>query len=176
MSRRPAVLITLVAASLALCALAGPASAEQLIGLGQPNTLVKFDSMAPGSVTGSVPITGLQSGEAIVGIDFRPANGQLYGIGSTNRLYRINDVTGAATQVGSPSAFTLQGSSFGVDFNPVADRLRVVSNTGQNLRLNPNDGTLTGTDTQLAYVKGDANQGQTPSIVGSSYTDRKSVV
>jgi hypothetical protein len=170
-SRRPPILIALLVASLASGGLAGSASAEQLVGLGPGNGLAKFDSEAPGNLTGSVPITGLQSGEQILGIDFRPANGQLYGLGSTNRLYTINPATGAATQVGSPGAFSLDGTSFGFDFNPVADRIRVVSNTGQNLRLNPNDGTLAGTDTPVAYATADANQGQPPSIVGSSYTN-----
>jgi hypothetical protein len=94
-------------------------------------------------------ITGLQAGENILGIDFRPATGQLYALGSSSRLYTINLTTGAATQVGTAGAFTLNGTSFGFDFNPSVDRIRVISNTGQNLRLNPNDGTLTGTDTVL---------------------------
>jgi hypothetical protein len=37
-----------------------------------------------------VPITGLQPSESIVGIDFRPATGQLFGVGSTSRLYVID--------------------------------------------------------------------------------------
>ncbi len=85
-------------------------------------------------------------------------------------MYSIN-TTGAATQVGSNGAFTLSGSSFGFDFNPTVNRIRVTSNTDQNLRLNPNDGTVTTTDTALAYAAGDANAGANPNVVGSAYTN-----
>src|SRR4051794_36428391 len=112
------------------------------------NDIARFDSGATGVVT-SVPVTGLQAGESLVGIDVRPANQVLYGIGSSSRLYTINPLTGAATQVGTAGAFTLSGTSFAVDFNPVPDRIRVISNTGQNLRLVP-DGTLGATDTSIA--------------------------
>ena len=111
-------------------------------------SISRFDSTSLGSVT-TVPVTGLQGGETLVGIDLRPSNGLLYGIGSTSRIYTIDPMTGAATQVGSSGAFTLNGTAFGTDFNPVPDRIRQVSNTEQNLRLNPNDGTLTATDTAL---------------------------
>ena len=112
------------------------------------NDIARFDSGATGVVT-SVPVTGLQGGESLVGIDVRPANQVLYGLGSSSRLYSINATTGVALQIGAAGAFTLNGTSFAVDFNPVVDRLRVISNTGQNLRINPNDGSLAATDTAI---------------------------
>ena len=150
--------------------LAGAASAEPLFGLTTTNSLLGFDSASPGTVS-SISITGLQAGEQLLGIDFRPATQTLYALGSTSRLYSLNTSTGAATQVGSAGAFTLSGTAFGFDFNPTVDRIRVTSNTGQNLRLNPNDGTLTATDTPLAYATGDANAGAAPRVVGSAYTN-----
>ena len=161
----------LAAALAALVLGAGRADAEFLIGVTTTNNLVTFDSATPGTLSGSVGLTGLQAGETLLGIDFRPASGGLYGLGSTSRLYAINPTTGAAIQVGSAGAFTLSGTAFGFDFNPTVDRIRVVSNTGQNLRLNPNDGTLTATDTILAYATGDPNAGATPRVVGSAYTN-----
>jgi hypothetical protein len=116
------------------------------------NKLVSFDIGTPGTVRSSVAVTGLQSGENLLGIDFRPADGQLYGVGSTGRLYTLNGTTGAATLKSTLAAdaadttlpFTaLAGSDFGVDFNPVADRLRIVSNTGQSLRINVDTGATT---------------------------------
>ena len=41
-------------------------------------------------VTRRSAITGLLGGETILGIDFRPATGALYGLGSTSRLYTID--------------------------------------------------------------------------------------
>jgi hypothetical protein len=132
-------------------------------GLTTSNQLVRFNSSRPNTILSTVAITGLSGGENLLGIDFRPANGQLYGLGSTSRLYSINTTTGAATEIGSPGAFTLSGTDFGFDFNPTVDRIRVVSNTGQNLRLNPVDGTLTGTD-------GTLNPG-TPQVTAAGYTN-----
>jgi len=145
--------------------------ASAIFGVTTTNGLVSFDSATPGTVSSIGLIGGLQTGETILGIDFRPATGGLYAIGSTSRLYLINTATAAATQVGSAGAFTLSGTSFGFDFNPTVDRIRVTGNTGQNLRLNPNDGTLTAADTALAYAAGDPNFGMTPRIVGSAYTN-----
>src|SRR5262249_31679133 len=77
----------------------------------------------------------------------------------------------AATQIGAAGAFTLNGTAFGFDFNPTVDRIRVVSNTGQNIRLNPNDGTLSATDTALAYAAGDPNAAATPRIAAAAFTN-----
>ena len=171
MRRSPLGKFGIVAAALAAATLTAPATAEILTSVTTLNQLVKFDSATPGTISSSVGITGLQAGETILGFDYRPATGGLYAIGSTSRLYLINTTTGAATQVGAAGAFTLNGTSFGVDFNPTVDRLRVTSNTGQNLRINPNDGTLTATDTALAYAAGDPNAATTPRVVGSAYTN-----
>lgn len=111
----------------------------------------------------SKPITNLQAGENIVGIDMRPATAQLYALSSLGRLYTINMSNGAVTALGSAPAVALQGTSFGFDFNPTVDRIRVVSDAGQNLRLNPIDGTLAATDGAL-------NPGA-PQVTASAYTN-----
>lgn len=112
-------------------------------------------------------ITGLAAGETILGIDFRPVNGQLYGIAATMagaaKLYTFNLSTGAAAGVGAGFMIASGVTSVGFDFNPVVDRIRFVTNTGQNLRLNPNDGTIAATD-------GNLNPG-TPNITGAAYTN-----
>ncbi|MBX7220649.1 MAG: DUF4394 domain-containing protein [Blastocatellia bacterium] len=162
----------------------GPVSSGELIrdisvaprvniyGLTNNNQLVVFDGAQPGVILNRLPVTGLQTGENLVGIDFRPATGQLYGLGSGSRVYLIDKATGVARQVGS-AAFTpaLDGASFGFDFNPVPDRIRVTSNTTQNLRLNPDTGGVAATDTKLAYTAGDKNEKATPNVVGSAYTN-----
>ncbi|HVG33668.1 MAG TPA: DUF4394 domain-containing protein [Pyrinomonadaceae bacterium] len=136
------------------------------------NNLISFDRASPTTIYSRVAITGVQPGEQILGIDFRPSNGVLYGLGSTSRLYTINTTTGVATQVGA-GQFTplLSGTAFGFDFNPVADRIRVVSDTDQNLRLDPDTGAVSNTDTTLAFDAGDTHNGANPNIVGSAYTN-----
>ena len=125
-----------------------------------------------------LPITGLALGDRLVGIDFRPATGQLYGLGTLGggpgsaQLYIIDTETAKATPVGVRNAMLmLMGTSFGFDFNPVPDRIRVVSNVGKNLRLNPDNGAIAGMDTDLVYPVGDPNAGRTPSVVGVAYTN-----
>ncbi|PIF47576.1 uncharacterized protein DUF4394 [Chryseobacterium sp. 52] len=112
------------------------------------NNLQIFNPNSPMPV--SKTVAGLQTGENILGIDFRPLNGQLYALGSSSRIYTINLGTGAATAVGtSPFTTLLAGTDFGFDFNPVVDKIRVVSNTGQNLRLDPVTGGITAVDTTI---------------------------
>jgi hypothetical protein len=149
----------------------GWAEAESLTGLTTTGNLVTFDSATPGTIGSTWAISGLQSGESLLGIDRRPSNGLLYGLGSTSRLYTINTTTGVATQVGTAGAFTLTGTAFGFDFNPVFDRIRVVSTDTSNFRLNPNNGTLAGTDTPLSYAPGDSGANITPRVVGLAYTN-----
>lgn len=145
------------------------AQAERIYALTTANGLINFDSATPGTVSSSGTVTGLQAGESLIGIDFRPATGQLYAAGTSNRLYTLNVATGAATFASTLST-SLNGSSFGFDFNPVVDRLRITSNTNQNLRVNVDTGAVI-VDGTLAYAAGDPRFGQTPNIVGSAYTN-----
>jgi Domain of unknown function (DUF4394) len=132
-------------------------------GIDNANNLQIFDPGAPAFGV-SKAITGLQAGETILGIDMRPATGQLYALGSTSRLYTLNMSSGAAAVVGTaPFTTLLSGTSFGFDFNPTVDRIRVVSNTGQNLRLDPNTGLI-------AAVDGTLNPG-TPAVSAAAYTN-----
>ncbi len=106
--------------------------------LNNANTLLIFDPTLNTGVAVSKTITGMQSGETILSIDMRPLNGQVYALGSSNRLYTVNLGTGLFTQVGTGTfATALSGTSFGFDVSPQEDIIRVVSNTGQNLRINP---------------------------------------
>ena len=125
------------------------------------NTLLIFNPMNPAPI--SKALTGLQAGEVILGIDFRPLNGQLYALGSSNRLYTINTANGAAAMVGMGFATTLSGMNYGFDFNPTVDRIRVVGDNGQNLRLHPDTGALVATDGALNPL--------TPFVTAGAYTN-----
>ncbi len=135
------------------------------------NTLVSFNSLTPGTILSTVPITGLSAGENILGIDFRPATGQLFALSSASRVYTINTISGAATPAGPAFTPALNGTAFGFDFNPVPDRIRVVSDANQDLRLNPNNGALAAVDGALAFATGDPNAGGDPNVVAVAYTN-----
>lgn len=142
----------------------GSTAGYQVYGVTTGNQLVRFNAARPNTFLSNVAITGLQPAENVLGIDFRPATGQLFALGSSGRLYTLNVLTAAATQVGIGPAFVLTGTDFGFDFNPQPDRIRVVSNAGQNIRLNPNDGTLvTPPDTNLSPGL--------PQVSGAAYTN-----
>ncbi|MCE9558072.1 MAG: DUF4394 domain-containing protein [Armatimonadetes bacterium] len=149
------------------------ARAERIYGISESNQLVSFNSSAPGTLLSNVMVSGLMSGEHIVGIDFRPNGNGLYGLGSSNRVYILNAGTGAATAVGAGFSSVLTGTSYGFDFNPTVDRIRVTSDSDQNLRLNPITGTTAATDTNLNYAAADPNFGANPNIVGSAYTNSR---
>jgi len=128
--------------------------------------LLAFDADDLGEARLDVALGGLQVGETIDAIDFRPATGQLYGLGSTGRLYTIHATTGVALQVGAP--LTLTGTP-AIEFDPTVDRLRVSTTTGQNLRVVPDTAAVAATDTNLAYAAGDPNAGQTPDVRKSAH-------
>jgi hypothetical protein len=124
------------------------------------------------STIDSKNISGLQYGETILAIDYRPATGQLYGLGSSSRIYVI-DTNGAATAVGT-AAFSpaLSGNVAGFDFNPTVDRIRVVTSTGQNLRLNPETGAVQVIDGAINGVTGVmiSSVAYTNSVAGATST------
>ena len=146
------------------------AQAELVYAVTQNGTLISFDSTSTSDILSGADISGLQIGEDIRGIDFRPSTGELFAIGSFSNVYTIDTTTGAATAVGGPFTPAMNGLSFGWDFNPVIDRIRLVSDANQNLVINPNDGSAT-LATDLFYGAGDANNGTDPNVVAVSYTN-----
>ncbi|MBX3433703.1 MAG: DUF4394 domain-containing protein [Pirellulales bacterium] len=160
----------LATAGAAALAATPAARAELIYGVTDTQTLVTWDSTSATNLISGVAINGLQANERVLGIDFRPATGQLYALGSFSRLYTLNASTGMASLVGSGLGLTLNGSSFGFDFNPTIDRIRVVSDTNKNYVLHPDTGAGT-IVTDLFYPAGDPNAGVDPSVVHSSYTN-----
>ena len=142
-----------------------PCQAETIVALTSANRLLFFDSATPGTVTKLFTIT---NDEPLVGIDFRPATGDLYALGGTSgRLYVLNLVSGAGSNPsGTPPV--LIGFRFGFDFNPTVDRIRVTSDAEQNIRLNPDNGTVAGTDTNLQFAPTDVHAGANPNVAGSA--------
>jgi hypothetical protein len=152
--------------------LAPALSGLSIFGVDNANNLVRFGSMTPQNVTRRAAVTGLQTGESIFGVDFRPADNLLYALGSTNRIYVLDTLTAAARPISVlPFAPALAGAFFGVDFNPVADRIRVHSSLSENVRLDQQTGVVAAVDTALAYALTDVNVGVTPRIVASAYTN-----
>lgn len=146
--------------------------------------LVRFAATTPGTTT-SVAITGVTAGENLVGIDFRPATGQLYALGvnaaaNNGTVYRLDPQTGVASvavtgTAGSIAFVAADGvtavdlpdptvAGYGFDFNPMVDRIRVTTTTGLNFRMNQLTGTPVDGDAGALGVNPDGR------INGSSIT------
>ncbi|MBL8768816.1 MAG: DUF4394 domain-containing protein, partial [Planctomycetes bacterium] len=167
-----AVLVGTIGGGRPLVGLAiAPPSLPRMVALTTADRLVTFAPGRPGTLTNDVAITGLAPNESLVGIDVRPATGELIGVGSTSRVYTVDPLTGVATAVGPVFTPSLSGIDFAVDFNPVPDRIRLVSDAEQNLRLNPNTGLVAATDVPLAFDAADPNVGANPNVVAAAYTN-----
>ncbi len=128
------------------------------------NEIVNYISGNPLIEKGSVAVTGLQTGEKLVAIDFRPATGQLYAVSDQHRIYFINTITGVAyTPSLTPFSTSITGTMVGFDFNPTVDRIRFVTDKGENYRLNPETGGIAATD-------GSLNPGS-PMVTAVAYSD-----
>ena len=187
-NRLAAIAIALAAMALVGCASTpsepmGQVRAEKAVAVTASHQLIKFNAGQPQKILASMPIKGLQPGESILGIDYRVSKDALYALGSSGRLYTLDEDTGQLTAVGAaPFALKLEGSQFGFDFNPTVDRIRVISNTSQNLRLHPDLGVVVDSnpnvegvqiDGALAYAASDVNVGKKPSVVGAAYSYNK---
>jgi hypothetical protein len=148
-----------------------PAQGKTIYAVDLSNTFELFHSGIPGTVNRQVAITGLLVGDRIVGIDFRPADGKLYGVGTDSRVYVVDTVTAVASPIGPTFTPALDGEHFGVALNPTTDEIRIQSaESGQNLRLSPVTGEVVATDAVLAYVAGDPNAARTPEIAATAIT------
>ncbi|MDX5340682.1 MAG: DUF4394 domain-containing protein [Cyclobacteriaceae bacterium] len=122
--------------------------------------LYRFNPMKPEPTM--VEFQGLAMGEMVLGLDFRPANGQLLAVTNLSQLYAVNPSNGALSKIGMPFTPRIDGEKVGFDFNPTVDRIRLVTEKGQNLRLHPDLGTVVFTDGRL-------NPGS-PMVDGAAYT------
>ncbi|MCY4745439.1 DUF4394 domain-containing protein [Pelomonas sp. UHG3] len=179
--------LTLIAASALLAACAtteplGPLAKETIYAVTTGNQLVQFNAGQPQKTLSSKPLTGLAAGDTLLGIDYRVAKGQLFGLGASGQLYRIDTKSGAATAVGTPVGLPVGASEWGFDFNPTVDRIRVVSDTGFNLRLHPDTGAVVDSDPnqpglqldgRLAFDAADVNASKPATLVAAGYTYNK---
>ena len=79
---------TVLFAALSIAA-AISAQAEPIVALTSDNRLITFDSAAPATSTETVTITGVASGETLVGIDYRPATGTLFAVSCSTGNARL---------------------------------------------------------------------------------------
>lgn len=164
MSRRQLVRRAGVTAAVLMLAAPTVAQAREMYGLDGANNIHRFDHQFPGRVLDTVRAQ-VPASVTLRGIDFRPATGDLIGVGNNNVIYRIDPGNGAVAAIGTGFAPGIGGDSFGVDVNPAADALRITSNANQNFRISFATGNQGAGSPDLPLNPGD------PSVVGSAYTN-----
>jgi len=166
-ARHAAVALVVAAAAAAPSA---AQAAEQFAGLTADNQIFLFRSDSPGNLQNAVPVTGLQSNEQLLGIDSLPATGRLYALGSSNRVYVVDPITGVATPLSNtPFSPPLNGTAFAFSIDPVMLQARSVSST-QNLRISVVTGQVAGVDASYDYDPGDPGAGSVPAFGGIAYS------
>jgi Domain of unknown function (DUF4394) len=143
----------------------------RVIGLTDDGRLVRFRAGGADRTRNIGAVSGLQSPDtALVGIDFRVQDRQLYGVGNGGGVYTLNTTNAQASLVNQVTEPFADGAQFfGVDFNPAADRLRIVNDVGQNLSHDVNvPGTGTASQTTLTYAPPVV---LTPVVTGVAYTN-----
>lgn len=154
------------AAAITALALVGAAQASTVVGLTTDNRLLSFDHLAPGLLFSNVAVSGLGAGESLVGLDLRPATGQVIGVTGSG-IYSLDILTGAASRIGTGFSPPLDPAEYGIDFNPTVDRIRVVNSASGNRRLNPATGGSAAIDAALTY----SGTGAPVRAVGVAYTN-----
>ena len=151
------------------------ADAETLVILedvGTSQQLYFVDDSDPSAISDRVGITGIGVGNELLGIDYRPLTGELYGLTSSDALYTLDTNTGAATLVGNGFTDAPEGTFFGFDFNPVIDKIRIIADVDTNFVADPDTGDANiASTTELFFADGDVNAGANPNVVGAAYTN-----
>jgi hypothetical protein len=102
----------------------------------------------------------------MIGIDFHPRTGALYGISQGGQVYLISLRTGVATPVGQPSAAVTTSAFLGIDFDPRTNELvtfgtaysRILPAAGNSFAVNdppvygPDNGIFTGSAAFLTGI------------------------
>ena len=116
----------------------------------------------------------------LIGIDFRPAQGNnnvVYAVTDTGRIYTISlraGNLGAATLVSTMTPSFPSGYQSLMDFNPVVDAIRYIgSDTANYAVVKGANGILntTAVQTSLTYNANDVARGTIPKVSAGSYTN-----
>ncbi|MET0556021.1 MAG: DUF4394 domain-containing protein [Vicinamibacteria bacterium] len=138
----------------------------ELVGLTDDQDLVCFSEFLPLLSVTIGSVSGLDDDTRLLGIDYRPATGALYGLGDQGGVYTIDPGTAEAA-LQTRLNVKLAGTSFGVDFNPTVDLLRIVSDAGQNLAAN----VVTGATTVNTALSTPPTAGTTLGVTAAAYTN-----
>jgi hypothetical protein len=161
-NRKTLIAAAVVAGSLGFASTASAQSIVALIGNNQL-TIVDFKTR---KATSTAQVKGVQ----LIGIDVRPADGQLWGVTVDGQVGTLDPKTGVFTKKADLSDKLKAGNVATIDFNPAADRLRLMSADGTSHRANVDDGKVT-VDGSHKYADTDMNKGKKPRVIAGAYSN-----
>lgn len=146
--------------------------------------LVQLRAVQPERLLQRRPLTGLASGEAVLGLDFRtrPHGPTLYAWSSAGRLYVLDTASAALRAVSPPAGSGILSSAqlpHGVEVDPVQDQLRVIDATGRNWRVDLDTGIAIDADParpglqpdgRLVFAQRDWNAEATAQLLASAHS------
>lgn len=150
----------------------------------EQHELVQLRAVQPERLLQRRPLTGLASGEAVLGLDFRtgPRGHTLYAWSSAGRLYVLDTASAALRAVSPPAGSGILSSAqlpHGVEVDPVQDQLRVIDATGRNWRVDLDTGIAIDADParpglqpdgRLVFAQRDWNAEATAQLLASAHS------
>lgn len=150
----------------------------------EQHELVQLRAVQPERLLQRRPLTGLASGEAVLGLDFRtrPHGPTLYAWSSAGRLYVLDTASAALRAVSPPAGSGILSSAqlpHGVEVDPVQDQLRVIDATGRNWRVDLDTGIAIDADParpglqpdgRLVFAQRDWNAEATAQLLASAHS------
>ena len=150
----------------------------------EQHELVQLRAVQPERLLQRRPLTGLASGEAVLGLDFRtrPHGPTLYAWSSAGRLDVLGTASAALRAVSPPAGGGILSSAqlpHGVEVDPVQDQLRVIDATGRNWRVDLDTGIAIDADParpglqpdgRLVFAQRDWNAEATAQLLASAHS------
>jgi len=173
------ILLTMVVA--AGIFLSNHARAQTLIGITNSNSVFTMANVsAPSVIGGPYTVSGVASGQTLVGIDSRPSTGEIYALGYDSvalmaQLYKITNAgtTYTATAVGSATSAVNLGVTNNAAFDFISsmdNQIRIVARNGNNYVMDANTGmVLTTGSSSLSFAVGDILAGMTNALAATAY-------
>jgi hypothetical protein len=159
---------TLLMATAALLAIStGQSQAATIAALVGDNSIALIDADSR-TAKGMAAVSGVEG--KLLGIDWRPSDGMLYGLFADGTVATIDAMNGKATKIETLKAVPPAGATVTADFNPVADAFRIMGSDGTNLRTKIAGGAVA-TDKPHVFADDDMHKGAMPMIVAGAYSN-----
>ena len=133
----------------------------------------------PGATSFTRLVRVTQANGNLIGIDFRPADGNnnaLYALTDTGSIYTVKLTAtglGAVTKVSDMTTRFPSGIQSLMDFNPMVNALRLIGSDRLNYAVVNSGGNLNAMaiQTALSYDPNDVNKGVSPHVSNGAYTN-----